>query len=464
MRHEPRDPRSAAVLERDDIPGLDAARKQLERVLASETLRAAEGLRRLFRFLAEKTFSGEGDNLKEYSVGLDGVGKPSTYDPRQDAGVRLQASRLRQKLDEYYRTEGAQDSLIIELPKGGFKIVWKRRAIEAVAAPVQAATVESPAQGPTPRADVSQIRKWRNLAFCLAATALVLAGITAWVTFGAPGTRASSRIAVATSPELELLWKPFVTSQRHLIMAFADPLFVRFQSAGRGDVLVHKGSILTWDDYLKSPELGLIARSMGNPPARPSFEYAMRSDLYSIFVLGQFFATRRADVSVMRMGEFSWQQFAHDDVILLGSRSRNNEKQSAMPAQSVFVVEADGVRNLKPLPGEPALFPSPQTSMDGDGDTLELVSIMPGPLGRTRTFSVTSNRAWSCFGAVQSMTDPAFARVIAAKIRQSNGELPPNYQLVLRISYRSGTPINSAYVTHRAIPVERGDRVDKAAP
>ena len=92
---------------------LDSAREQVDRILASDTLRGSEVLRRLFRFLADKTFSGQGDQLKEYSVGLDALGKPPTYDPRQDAAVRLQASRLRQKLEEYYRGEGANDSLTI---------------------------------------------------------------------------------------------------------------------------------------------------------------------------------------------------------------------------------------------------------------------------------------------------------------------------------------------------------------
>src|ERR1700761_9813147 len=95
--------------------GLDEAREQVDRILASDTLRTSEALRRLLRFLADKTFSGEADSLKEYTVGLDALGKPPTYDTRQDAGVRLQASRLRLKLEEYYRTEGRDDPLRIEM-------------------------------------------------------------------------------------------------------------------------------------------------------------------------------------------------------------------------------------------------------------------------------------------------------------------------------------------------------------
>src|SRR5579862_8592964 len=128
------DPKSPAAPLSDAAPGLEAAREQVDRILASDTLRASEVLRRMLRFLADKTFSGEADQLKEYSVGLDALGKPPTYDPRQDSVVRLQASRLRQKLDEYYRGEGGNDPLTIELPKGRFKISWQPRG-ESVSIP-----------------------------------------------------------------------------------------------------------------------------------------------------------------------------------------------------------------------------------------------------------------------------------------------------------------------------------------
>src|SRR5580698_9535861 len=143
--------------------GLEAARKQVDRILASNTLHASDVLRRLLRFLADKTFSGEADDLKEYSVGLDALGKPSTYDPRQDAGVRLQASRLRQKLDEYYRNEGKKDLLIVEMPKGRFKIAWHPRDADLVPAPgVPGLLVAAPPQlPPEPVIDLRTLRKWR---------------------------------------------------------------------------------------------------------------------------------------------------------------------------------------------------------------------------------------------------------------------------------------------------------------
>jgi hypothetical protein len=79
---------------------------QIERILHSDELRGCEALRRLLRLLADKSVCGQADELKEYIVAIDGLGKPSSYDPRKNSTVRIQVGRLRQKLADYYRTEG----------------------------------------------------------------------------------------------------------------------------------------------------------------------------------------------------------------------------------------------------------------------------------------------------------------------------------------------------------------------
>src|SRR5579862_9109784 len=155
------DPKSPAAPLSDAAPGLEAAREQVDRILASDTLRASEVLRRMLRFLADKTFSGEADQLKEYSIGLDALGKPPTYDPRQDSGVRLQASRLRQKLDEYYRGEGSNDPVTIELPRGGFKVAWRPRSEGISTAAVPVAAVPGPLAQPVPAVESGNLKVWR---------------------------------------------------------------------------------------------------------------------------------------------------------------------------------------------------------------------------------------------------------------------------------------------------------------
>src|SRR5689334_16598248 len=108
---------------------LEATHAQIQRILQSKAFRTSEIHRNLLSYLAEKSVSGTADGLKEYTVGLDVFGKPDSYDPRQESTVRMHVGRLRQKLGEYYRTEGLEDPILVDLPKGGFKLTLEPREI-----------------------------------------------------------------------------------------------------------------------------------------------------------------------------------------------------------------------------------------------------------------------------------------------------------------------------------------------
>jgi hypothetical protein len=435
--------------------GMEAARDQIDRILASNTFHASDVLRRLLRFLADKTFAGTADDLKEYSVGLDALGKPATYDPRQDAAVRLHASRLRQKLDDYYRNEGKSDSLIVELPKGRFKIAWHPRGVETlpvVPAPLPPVVIPQPAEVVAPPAIVPDTSKmWRNVAIGATAIALVFAFVTVWSLARTSKTLATTRAASGSTPELDALWRPFLSPARHLIIAFVNPLFVRLQRKAGVDVVFRTSGDNSWEDVLASSELPALKKALGSDLATPTFNLVERSNLISTFALSQFFAHRREDVSLARADEVSWQQLSDNDVILFGPFMIDGGA-SALPVKTPLVLEKGGIRNLLPAAGEPSVYPDTDFQHSpSNGEALELVSMMPGPLGRTTVVTFSSNNKWGVIGGVQSLTDPAFAKVIVEKLRDPSGKMPSYFQLVLRMKYRDGTLTHVSYVTHRAL-------------
>ena len=103
----------------------DKVAEQLNRILASKAFRQADRLKRFLTFIVEATIAGSGERLKEFVVGVEVFGKDNTFDPRNDPIVRVQARRLRAQLTRYYREEGQDDGLVIDLPKGGYAPVFK---------------------------------------------------------------------------------------------------------------------------------------------------------------------------------------------------------------------------------------------------------------------------------------------------------------------------------------------------
>src|SRR6185369_12389375 len=113
---------------------VESLQTQVQRILQSKAFRTSEVQRNLLAYLAEKSIAGTSDNLKEYVVGLDVFAKPASYDPRQESTVRMHVARLRQKLAEYYRLEGMEDPILVDLPKGGFRVTFEpRRAAAPIA-------------------------------------------------------------------------------------------------------------------------------------------------------------------------------------------------------------------------------------------------------------------------------------------------------------------------------------------
>ena len=98
---------------------------QLNRILSSKAFRQADRLKRFLSFVVAETLSGRGDRLKEFAVGVEVFGKDTSFDPRNDPIVRVQARRLRAQLSRYYREEGQEDELVIEMPKGGYAPIFR---------------------------------------------------------------------------------------------------------------------------------------------------------------------------------------------------------------------------------------------------------------------------------------------------------------------------------------------------
>ena len=115
----------------------EQAATQLDRILASKAFRQADRLKRFLSFVVQETLAGRGERLKEFVVGMEVFGKDKSFDPRNDPIVRVQARRLRTQLTRYYREEGPEDSLVIELPKGGYAPILRHVKPVAAKRPVK---------------------------------------------------------------------------------------------------------------------------------------------------------------------------------------------------------------------------------------------------------------------------------------------------------------------------------------
>ncbi len=118
-------------------------KSELDRILRSRAFIQSHRIRRFLQFIVEESLLGQPQRLKEYLIGLEVFDRRDVFDPRVDSIVRVEARRLRNKLEEYYRTEGREDPVRVILRKGSYVPIFEyRHAGSTPLAPVQRRTVE----------------------------------------------------------------------------------------------------------------------------------------------------------------------------------------------------------------------------------------------------------------------------------------------------------------------------------
>jgi hypothetical protein len=374
---------------------LEANQTQVQRIIQSKALRTSEVHRNLLQYLAEKSLSGTADSLKEYTLGLDVFGKPESYDPRQESVVRMHVGRLRQKLAEYYRSEGVDDPIFVNVPKGGFKVTFEAREIrpDGIAAGV---AEEAPERDGKRRVEIVL-----GALLVISAACAMIFGIELWrhkpaAVIAEPATYASA--------ELEQLWKPLLDTNRPLLVCLA---------ASNGVTGVGTAS--------------------------------------ASFLLGQFLAHRKDNVLLTRSDLLSTPEVIMDNVVFLGPTAGNRQIQAISTGQPLsFVLEPNGIRNLNPRPGEPAFIRDhkPQAGADAD-ESLALISHLPGLYGSGDILYLSGNQISGTLAAVRALTDPTLARALVSTLKTRDGGLPRFYQVVLKVRSMDSMPIEISYMYHR---------------
>ncbi|MEM8555450.1 MAG: hypothetical protein AAGF71_11575 [Pseudomonadota bacterium] len=105
----------------------DTVQTHLAKVLASPPFQNTVRLSDFLRYVVRRTLEGDGDQLKSYAIGVDVFGKPEGFDAASDTSVRVQARKLRARLDLYYATEGAHDPVRIVIPRGTYRPSFEMR-------------------------------------------------------------------------------------------------------------------------------------------------------------------------------------------------------------------------------------------------------------------------------------------------------------------------------------------------
>jgi hypothetical protein len=324
-------------------PSIEDCKEQVRRVLQSATFRNAATLQLLFQFLTDKTISGAAESLKEYTIGVEALGRKPDFDPKLDPIVRVQSHRLRVKLKEYYDVEGNRDPVLIQFPKGHYVPTFEAMpaSLPALSEPEPAvdAAAETPT-GKTAEKEANPTRPgWWFVAAALAAIAMIALGY--WLGDWRAQKRQSITRAVSVPNEgvVESFWARFLGNDTSPVIAYPDAVFllddsndlfrfrhgaidsrgavvdphVAHEFAANPEIVAKAGQLYYENGYTGTGELeavGMLAGLLGHRGVKPimkSSRDVTPDDLnqHNVILLGSPFQNP-AVAQLMAAGDFSY--------------------------------------------------------------------------------------------------------------------------------------------------------------
>jgi hypothetical protein len=202
-----------------------------------------------------------------------------------------------------------------------------------------------------------------------------------------------------------------------------------------------------------------IREALNGPEIERNSRFTGVSEANSAFLLGRFLSPHLMHLSLERSSEISWRELASNNVIYVGAERIIAQQLKNLPVALEFTYDYAGVVNLHPQPGEPAVFEDPPEilALDAseDGAAYALVSHIPGPSGQGEMYTFASNSPPARLASVQWFVTPVGAKDLVIHMKGRDGGIPKYFQVVLKIKFRAGVPIETTYVRHRRLhPVD----------
>ncbi len=289
----------------------DPRRTLLLRVASSPPFQKSNRLRELLLFVGEHSLSHGELHLREQEIGVAVFGRRENYDTSQDTLVRVQASQLRKKLQQYFEEEGREEPLVVELPKGSYALHFRPRELPAVASAAAEEGAGAPGRD-----------RYRRPLIATSLAAGVLLAICIALLLHNNSLRRRAEFAMGPKPSVDRLWKQMFDNGLHSYLVLADANLVVFEDAIKQHVSL--------PDYQNKEFRRLAEQRIEDPAIRAlvlnvvNRNHTSMADTGVMRKIALMFASNALPFDVINAREATINQVtSHSNSILMGSRRAN---------------------------------------------------------------------------------------------------------------------------------------------
>lgn len=403
---------------------------QIEKLVASHTLHGSESLCKLLRYLASHSLEHPSSSPKEYQIATEVFGRQPDFDPHVDSTVRVQAGRLRTKLAEYYSSEGAEDPILVEIPKGTYALTFHAREANGARSSGTNGTASASEASAGSRPRSAQSPRWFAAVIVVA---VLLSAVVAVSTDRLLG-RKTAEARLTTAPDapvaFRVFWKGFLTGPEEPWVIFSNAAFV-----GRPDIGMRY--------YNRAKDSNALILD----------HYTGVGEVLAVHALDGVFSRLGQSLRVKRGSLFSLDDAKNNDLIFIGSPSENLTLLE-IPSTKEFVFRQvkTGARagnmeivNEHPESGEPKEYLA-TPSTEPLTEDYSVIALVKGLNPSRSELILAGTTTIGTQAAVEYVCQQNSLEELLLRLSVSNsGDLKP-FEAVIRVKVARGVPVGTQLV------------------
>lgn len=395
----------------------------VQRVAASESLRASTRLVDFLLYVAECAIREAPEEATEQQIGVNVFQRAPGYNSSEDSIVRTHARLLRQKLADYFQTEGASEDIILEMPKGHYLPVFHPRQTGVKSEPVGEIAHIAPELVSTEPAFTKGKFSLSQMAVVFGALLLVVLALTGVLVF-----RTSPKRVESTRSSLDTLWAPFLTGNPPLVI-YSNALFLGDSKTG-----------LRYPPPDVNPDQLDPEHSVGH--------YTGIGEVAAVYQLTKLFDSHQATFVLKRSLLVTWDEAKLTNLIFIGSPAENPSLR-VLPSTTDFTMmtgpDYAGVVNHHPKAGEPALFSRPEHPLSKD---YAIIALLPGVEPGKQMLILSGLTTLGTQAAAEYACRPESVAELLKTGNFPKGQLK-SFEAVLEVTIGGGVPLQTKLVAIR---------------
>jgi hypothetical protein len=432
----------------ETVPDSTTCWALVERVADSAKVVRAARLRDLLLFVSRRSLKEGCDQVREHEIGTEVFGRPKGYDTNVDNIVRANVSELRKRIEAYFESEGARETLLMEIPRGNYVPAFRYRTVEPpISAEVKSKASSLPVEPPVPVSALqssARPRHWMIAGSIASAVIIIALAFSCFALWRQNRNLQQSLSPWKYEPELKAFWGAFLDSPLYTDIVLPDASF--------GQIQLLNDSPISLQDYLSHDYINRLQIKHSDPGKQAALNIFAANSWVSPSAIRLSDSIQGLDVASKKIHLYLSEEYRPalleaDNLILIGVPLANPwmglYEERLNFTQSMYFDKTFSIYDRAPKPGEQATYIHTASedyctiaylpNSGHEGKVLVIQGTNPPAYEAARFFLLSDDRL-SNFRNMLHVT----------KL--------PYFEVLLKVSWLSGTPLDATIVAYRTYP------------